>query len=333
MTSLIVSYCSKILEGFFDCYWTIYKTQIPSDGQCLDDSPEFRAKLTFFGKMLHKIRPLMVRKRKPKQKKLTVQKPPKPPKNVARKTSSVNPRIYYSLVANTLHTIIPGYISHISNDTSNILTSNYYDKSYILSHFNDLDIINKWLTDDCIKYLLTDNTCVFPNFNDIDFPIGIRRTFLIQNAGGNSEVSEALSMQFMFLSFNARKFIPEMEVKYTGESKICDYIMKINDDKIGVSVTRAISHPINSSITLQFAIALLQKKLIGIIVAKKATMTTHKFRNSIVHIWCKCQQDVEIIKNAYRIIIDNDPYNLYVGIYVICSICISEFIYTNDQNV
>jgi len=332
MTSLLISYCFKIWEGIFDCYWTIYKSQIPLNSQCLDDGPEFRAKLTFFGKILHKIRPLMIRKHKHKRKNTKVERPAKPPKRIKDHTV-IHSKIYYTLISNIIHVIVPGYISHISsNDDKHILTSNYYDNSCVFSRLNDLDVINKWFCDDCVSYLITDDICMFPCFDNISFPTQIRRTLIIKNAGGNSEISEALSMQFMFLEFGADQIIPEMEIKYIDESKMCDYVMKVKNDNIGVSVTRAISHPNNSIITPKFATALLQKKLLGIIIAKKTITTTHKFSKSIVHVWCKSLCDAEIVKTAYKMIIENDIYNLYSGIYVICSICDAEFIYTNDKN-
>lgn len=329
---MFINCISAIWESIFDCYWTLYKTQIPDPKHCLDDGPEFRSKLTVLGWILYKIRPLMIRHKQRSH------GPPVPYKhrNKYRDMAQIpydptHSRLYYSLVANSLQTIFPGYIRHIGNTSSDISVS-HNDNITITTFISDDNVIHDWFYNDNILYICTRDECILPVFDQIRFGEQIRRSMHMQNAGGSSELSEAISMLYMRERFNACNFIPEMEVQYYLESKICDYVMDIEKTKIGVSVTRAIAYPPQKAISSEFAFSLLHKKLIGIVVAKQTVTDEHSFSSSIVHIWCKTSLDADVVMEEYAKIINNDIYNLYAGIYVICSVCASKFIYTNDAN-
>lgn len=321
---------SVVWEGFYDCYWTIYKSQLPNPKHCLDDGPEFVSSLTFLGWLLYKIRPLMVRRRHRSN------SPPVPYKQRTkekRDTTNIlydptTSRLYFSLVAWSLHKVVSGYLRHYSNQTSETITE-VYDNIKIISYTNDKSIVQTWFNTDAVAYLLTLDTCELPCFDDIVLDAQIKRTLYLQNAGGSSEISESLSMHYMKLRFGATNFIPEKEVQYYYDSKICDYLMDVNQSTIGVSVTRAIAYPPNKTITPTFALSLLHKKLIGMVVARQYVSNVNKFDLSIVHIWCKSTEDAEVVIREYNDIVDKDVYNLYSGIQVICSVCSARFIYSN----
>lgn len=332
MKATLMNYISVIWESIFDCYWTLYKTQIPNPKHCLDDSPEFRSKLSVLGWILYKIRPLMVRRRHRSP------SPPVPYKHrnkykdiVPMPYDPTHSRLYFSLISNSLQIVFPGYIKHIGNIFSDIVVTTN-ENTTITTYASDSNVTYDWFHNDNILYICTRDICVIPAFSNIRFDNDIKRSIYMQNAGGSSELSEAISMLYMKERFNAYNFVPEMEVQYYLESKICDYVMDIEKTRIGVSVTRAIAYPPNKAISSDFAFSLLHKKLIGIVVAKRTVADEDSFSSSIVHIWCKTQLDADVVMEEYAKIINDDIYNLYAGIYVICSVCESKFIYTNDAN-
>jgi hypothetical protein len=151
----------------------------------------------------------------------------------------------------------------------------------------------------------------------------------VQNAGGSSNISEALSMQYMHNRFGANKFILECEVDYWIEYKMCDYIMRVNNTRIGVSVTRAITYPFTTSFTFEHAKILLDKKIYGLIVAQHSVNNRHSFSHSILHIWCYTLSSALYIKQAYQMMIDKDIDNTFDNMHIICTVCPDTYIYTN----
>lgn len=317
-----------LVEYIFDFYWYIYKAQIPEQFGCMDSGSDFYSSLTLIGKILYLLRPLMIRRKQKKVSKNVVNIC-KPYKNrYDYHFDPTNSKLYFSLIANSLMTISVGKI-YVGNHSSPMFTQMYDDSSAISSHYSDKSYTYKWVNGNRFTYIFTFDYCYFPRINQIQMPREIKRTLEIHNAGGSSELSETLSMYYMYLKFNAINFIPEMEVNYRFKSNICDYLMEINKKKIGVSVTRALCYPFNKTIPYEFATSLLYKKLFGIILAKKSVSQLHHFDNSVIHVWCNNWNDAYVIHDAYSMIIKNDIYRLYENIYIICSVCQANFIYTN----
>lgn len=226
-----------------------------------------------------------------------------------------------------LNTHITAFLD-VQKSESNI-TELYNDGTSITTGYSNYNKIKYWLKSDISNYSFTIDKCIFPCFSNVAFLDTPRRSLSIMNAGGSSEKSEALSMQYMFYRFGAIRFIPEMEVDYWIECKICDFIMNIGNENIGVSVTRAMSYPSNTDFTYDNAIILLNKKLYGLVVARNCVSDKHKFFRSILHIWCSTSIAAQQIKSAYYDIIKTDFECSYDNVYVICSICNNNFIYTN----
>jgi len=253
--------------------------------------------------------------------------------------TSVTSRLYVSLSSNSLQSVCARYICHFCSN--NIETTDIIRNNNQLTIFNDdAQFIKEWFDDNIISYLLTYDMCQFPVFDKIQFPRSIKKIFDVSNAGGNSELSEALSMYYMKLRFCAKNFISEMEIEYIphklnsgNRTQMCDYKMIVNNSNIGVSVTRAIMYPINKNISPEFAKCLLWKKLLGMVIAKRSVTPKYNFDLSIIHIWCRHAEDINIINQTYCEIAYNDIYNLFSGIYIICSLCHSEFIYSNIKTV
>lgn len=341
------------IERLFDCYWYVYKSQVPEPYGCMDNGKEFFRSLSVFGKLLYLIRPLMIRPKQRKNKSSIFTPKIKIPKD----DSYINNRLYYSLIANSLQSIFIRDSIHISwsNANSTSLTSEtggasamsatsatsatlgisemiphtYHEGSVIITYSDDTSAVDEWSMGEKVSYMMIIDLCQFVDFNLLHLSDEIRRALTISNAGGSSEISESLSMYYMLLKFGARHFIPEMEVNYRFQSNICDYLMEINGQRVGVSVTRAINYPFDKAISKETANTLLYKKLTGIVIAKRAVTSRHNFDISVIHIWCRTLTDAQTLRDAYKVIIDNDIYGLYGNICITCSVCLSEFIYTN----
>lgn len=155
------------------------------------------------------------------------------------------------------------------------------------------------------------------------------RSLSIENAGGNSAFSEALSMQYFNWRFNARDFICEMEVEYNFEYKMIDFICSIGSDKrIGVSVSRAVGFPSNKYFTIESARTLLNKKLYGLIVARNSVIKKQTFFKSVLHIFCASESIASLLKEAYEEL-DIDDFGLSVKghLITILTICDNKSIY------
>lgn len=220
-------------------------------------------------------------------------------------------------------------IEQISPKNKSSTTHLMNDGTIIITNSSDSHSIKKWFNEGMVKYLITSDSCTFPEFNDIEFIDTPKRSMTIHNAGGSSDKSEALSMQYMHDLYGVTKFIPEMEVEYWIEYKICDYLMRYKHENIGVSVTRAVAYPFTNEFTYDMSLALLNKKLYGLIVARNAISEKHKFHRCILHVWCMNQIAVQNLRKAYVTIMQHDANKSYDDVYVICSQCSHKFIYTN----
>lgn len=174
---------------------------------------------------------------------------------------------------------------------------------------------------------------IYPNpFSDLHLVREARYSLDIPNAGGSSDVSEALSMQYMHNRFGARDFIPEMDVPYWIEYKMCDFLATFGNEWVGVSVTRAVPYPFDTGeYTLEKATNLLQRKLYGLIVAREAIMEDYGFSRSILHVWCYNSKIANLIEAAHNAIAVNDAksHRTYDQVHVICTICPYKYVYTN----
>lgn len=204
----------------------------------------------------------------------------------------------------------------------------YHDGTMITSDYCEHLLARSWFHMDR-DYLCTVDICNLTPFQTIQFSETPLRSMHIQNAGGSSEISEALSMYYMEHQFGAVQFVPEKEVDYWIDYKMCDYLMTLNQANIGVSVTRAVTYPFDQPFTDQLATTLLDKKLNGLIIARNAVNLRHQFFKSILHIWCYTALAATNLKKAYYRLINNDQDQTYSNIYVICTICQQKYIYTN----
>eukprot|EP00897_Mesotaenium_endlicherianum_P000978 jgi/Mesen1/10881/ME000935S10222 len=142
------------------------------------------------------------------------------------------------------------------------------------------------------------------------------------NAGGASTVSESLSVEYFARRFGASNVVTEMEVCVPfGQSQIddgisqmsvcwqvaynnahwkkVDYICDIYGQRVGVSVTRAMSYPDPGKFTEESARTLLYKKLYGLVVARSGVSSRHSFMKAVLHVWCETKQAALLLQSAY----------------------------------
>mmetsp|Transcript_12425 Transcript_12425/g.11031 ORF Transcript_12425/g.11031 Transcript_12425/m.11031 type:complete len:388 (-) Transcript_12425:78-1241(-) len=114
---------------------------------------------------------------------------------------------------------------------------------------------------------------------------GAKRLMFSENAGGASELSEGFSFEVLKKCFGAKLLKTEMEIKYMwfNHWKKTDYSVKIGNNVIGVSVTRAMKY--QGLFNKQDAIKLLTKKLNGVIESTEGVLDCHKWQRQILHIW------------------------------------------------
>jgi hypothetical protein len=179
-------------------------------------------------------------------------------------------------------------------------------------------------------YEITIDRCDLPeSFDDIEFADVAQRSMSIPNAGGSSNISEALSMEYMRRRFDAVDFVPEMEVVYWCDACLCDFLMILPGENVGVSVTRAVSYPFDAEYTMEHARELLNRKLYKLMVARNAISEEQSFYRSVLHVWCYTEQVASCIRRAHGEMVEADADRTYDSVHVICTVCDRMYIYTN----
>lgn len=124
-----------------------------------------------------------------------------------------------------------------------------------------------------------------------------KRLVDLPNAGGTSVESETLSFEMLKKGFNASLLKTEMEVQYFPEGgSITDYVCKLFDSVVGVSVTRAMKY--NGEFTIDDATTLLNKKLKGIVQSSRNSLV--KWDKQILHVWLLSEQVAETTIKAWN---------------------------------
>lgn len=152
----------------------------------------------------------------------------------------------------------------------------------------------------------------------------------IENAGGNSSISEMMSIELYSRIFDATDFLFEMQINYRYEYNMVDYICSIDNKRVGVSVTRAMGYPREYNFDSTSALRLLRKKLHGLIIARNSVNKKQRFFRSVLHIWCQSSRIANLINKAYKSF-DVDDYGLDIKGYLILhlTVCSDDYIYNN----
>lgn len=144
------------------------------------------------------------------------------------------------------------------------------------------------------------------------------------NAGGASVVSEALSAEYMGRRFGANGVVTEMQIPYfSPDWKKVDYLTTIYNERVGVSVTRAMGFPSPSVFNMEDAVRLCEKKLNGLVVARAGISPSVGYCRSILHCWCQDRRIAELMAEAFRAFIaeaDDDARASFENIVVLLTV-------------
>lgn len=154
-----------------------------------------------------------------------------------------------------------------------------------------------------------------------------RKLYCEPNAGGKSVNSEAFSANILNELYGITNILSEMEVQYMWyDYTKCDYVCTIYDQRVGVSVTRAMAFPDPSYFTIDDADRLLKKKINGLMVAREGIITKYDFKKCILHIWCESKGIADIVKQRYQLI-DNETRDNIIIVLTVTTPNTSPFIY------
>lgn len=126
--------------------------------------------------------------------------------------------------------------------------------------------------------------------------LGALRSLGLENAGGRSQVSEALSIEYFTAVWGATGIVCEMEIRYWSDAwKKVDFLCVLGN-RVGVSVTRLMGYPDVRSVSPEQCLRLLLKKLYGLVVARTGVEGDQSYDRSILHIWCPCGRAAEMMR-------------------------------------
>ena len=155
-------------------------------------------------------------------------------------------------------------------------------------------------------------------FFDLQFGADANKLLALPNAGGNSKASEALSLELLVRQLNAKLECTEMELEYFPYgSKITDYSVRVGDEVVGVSVTRAMKF--DGVFSEDDARVLLEKKLYGVVASSKAVLKKYRWNKQILHIMVEKEYMVPVLHKVWRSICRD----LQSNTVVVASVCSS----------
>lgn len=259
----------------------------------------------------------------------------------------------FSLKSNKLYPflsqnmILKDDVSTLNNEDS-LFISKYYQIT--MNNKQDINIINNIIFNDInIPYLIEFEFDINQNNynNNMNYRTNMFKLIINElnesslkllydeNAGGNSEYSEAISFEIMNQIFenitNVKLLKTEMEIQYWLEHwKKTDYMIQfetINKNnknnnkaiKIGVSVTRAMVT--NDEIFTKYkANKLLIKKLIGINESTEGVLERDQWKRQILFIWSLNENITKILKKEWILLNYTNPELVSNTIVIICTI-------------
>ena len=168
------------------------------------------------------------------------------------------------------------------------------------------------------------------SIEDVKLCEGAQAVLDCPNAGGNSEMSEAMSFEVFRRYFGAKLEKTEMSIEYEWSiSKKTDYLCSIFKRKFGVSVTRAMSF--RKPFDVNDGIRLLSKKLHGVNMSSRDVVDNDRWTKQILHIWAKDDATVDALIQAHK---KMDP-SLLSNTVVVVSVTknTGSFIFTNKPQL
>lgn len=209
--------------------------------------------------------------------------------------SKLNLTHFRSVVLNTkrqrVTTVTKDLIKEIKSENL------FINENFIMTCEKNTFQIEKLIRDKNICGLVNTNFYQTKSFHQMNLTSEARLVQYTPNAGGSSEISEALSFEILKKFFNAKLLKTEMEIFYfpMGGS-ITDYVVKVFDTTIAVSVTRAMKHN-DEEFTYENADALLRKKLKGIVQSSKNSLL--KWDKQVLHCWTNKENIVKLVNDVW----------------------------------
>jgi len=163
--------------------------------------------------------------------------------------------------------------------------------------------------------LMYDQFTAFATKKGMKLSKGAKRLLTLPNAGGTSVYSEVMSFEVLSTLFHAKLECTEMELVYATGSKITDYSIRVRDQVIGVSVTRAMKFG-GGEMTKEEAERLLTKKLYGVIDSTNGVIEEQKWKKQILHIFAENESIAKTMISTYHTLSDELKANTLVYVTI-----------------
>jgi hypothetical protein len=119
-------------------------------------------------------------------------------------------------------------------------------------------------------------------------------------SGGSSLLSEVFAFEVLARSEGAALVKTEAEILYQNLSgKKADFLVNIDGVKIGVTVTRAVTFPLEGSYTVAMAETLLNRKLADILAANANVQSADSWSKQILSIIAYSPDYIEVLRTAW----------------------------------
>jgi hypothetical protein len=141
-------------------------------------------------------------------------------------------------------------------------------------------------------------------YDEADYDLltpGAQTIYDLPNAGGSSKDSEAFAAEVLTRCELATFLKTEMQILYRDpQGKITDLLVQIDGRKTGVSVTRAMSWPLDDPYSPDAASALLVKKLEGIQASTANVAPTDAWARQILSVMAYGPAHAEVLHQAWQ---------------------------------
>jgi len=165
----------------------------------------------------------------------------------------------------------------------------------------------------------------------VNLSSGARRIMLEENAGGQSELSEGFSFEFLRRLFGARLVNTEMGIRYWWNSwKKTDYSVRMSGTVVGVSVTRAMKY--KGIFNRDDARKLLRKKLFGINESTLGVLEQDEWQRQILHIWATDEYIERILYEVFLELLFAEP-DLVRNSLIMVTVTSSWWIFYQDKYI
>lgn len=120
------------------------------------------------------------------------------------------------------------------------------------------------------------------------------------NAGGSSLYSEVFAFEVLARCEGATLENTELGVRYRSDysGPITDLVVRIDEVRLGVSVTRAVGFPRDAPYTVERATALLEDKLSDILSSTSGVEPSEAWSKQILHVIAYAEQHVDALEAA-----------------------------------